>query len=89
MAKRVAAVKARQTLGTILDDVRLTGAEYVVERDGRPTAAIVPLSTYERYRRARTDAFDRIEALRNRLAEAVPIEDLEEAIAEASHDVHG
>jgi PHD/YefM family antitoxin component YafN of YafNO toxin-antitoxin module len=86
MAKRVAAVRARQTLGTILDDVRLTGAEYVIERDGRPMAAIIPLSTYERYLRERDDASDRIESLRRRLADAVPVEELEATIAKAARE---
>ncbi|MEX2540621.1 MAG: hypothetical protein WD314_02400 [Trueperaceae bacterium] len=41
MAKRISAIKARQALGTLLDDVKLTGAEYLIERDGKPTAAVI------------------------------------------------
>ena len=85
--KRISAVEARQRLGALLDDVNLAGAEYVIERDSRPTAIVIPLEAYQSYREARRRAFDRVEAVRARLAEEIPAEDLERAIDEAVAEV--
>lgn len=89
MAKRIAAVKARQALGALLDDVKLTGAEYVIERDGRPTAFVVSVEAYQRYQHGRGEAFDRIEALRERLGRTAAADDLEALIDEAAREVRG
>jgi antitoxin (DNA-binding transcriptional repressor) of toxin-antitoxin stability system len=34
----ISAGDARKRLGTLLDDVRLRGTTFVIERDGRPVA---------------------------------------------------
>jgi hypothetical protein len=62
--KRVPALKARQQLGALFDEVRYQGAAVIGERDGRPVA----VEAYERYRRLRGQAVERIAALRDRLA---------------------
>lgn len=87
MSKRVTAGEARQRLGMLLDDVRLTGAEYVIERAGRPVGVVIPVEAYQRLQRERAAAFDRVEALRQRLADSVPEEDLQAAIDEATREV--
>ena len=69
MVKRIAAVKARQNLGALLDEVKLTGAEYLIERAGEPAAAVIPLEAYARCQRERSEAFDRIDALKRRLGQ--------------------
>lgn len=85
--KRISAVEARQRFGSMLDEVKLRGAEYVIERDSRPTAVVVPLETDQQYLEARRLAFDRVEAVRERLAEEIPASDLERRIDEASTEV--
>jgi hypothetical protein len=52
----------------------------IVERDGRPVAVMVPVEAYQRYRRLREQAFDRIGALRERLAGGLNPLDLEALI---------
>ena len=47
--ERTSAVEAQQRLGTLLDEVKLKGAVYVIERASRPTAVVVPLETYQKY----------------------------------------
>ena len=89
MAKRIAAVKARQNLGALLDDVKLTGAEYLIERDGKPAAAVVSLAAYQVYQEARSEAFDRVEALRERLARSAAADELDALIAAAARGVRG
>lgn len=43
MLKRVNAIKARQNLGEIMNEVNLRNDEYIVERNGKAIAAIVPV----------------------------------------------
>ena len=84
MPKPISAVDTRRRLGALLEDVARNGAEYVVERHGTPIAAIIPIQTYENHLKERSDWFDRVEALRQHLAQKEPVEDLKEAIDEAT-----
>ena len=43
MLKRITAMKARQNLGEIMNGVNLRNDEYVIERNGKAIAAIVPI----------------------------------------------
>ena len=45
--KKINAMKVRQSLGEILNEVYYRGDTFIVERDGKPLAAIVPLSLLE------------------------------------------
>jgi prevent-host-death family protein len=42
-AKPITAMKARQQLGTILEEVYYRGEIYIVERAGKPMAAVIPV----------------------------------------------
>ena len=44
MARVISATAAAKNFGGIVDRVRQTGTEYVVERGGRPVARIAPLT---------------------------------------------
>ena len=85
--KRISAVEARRRFGTMLDEVKHQGTEYVIERDSRPTAVVISLETFQRYQEARRQAFDRVEAIRERLADEIRASELEAWIDEASSDV--
>lgn len=41
--KRMNALKVRKNLGRLLEDVYYKGDQYVIERAGRPMAAVVPV----------------------------------------------
>lgn len=43
MKKTVSTIEVRQKLGDILDRVALRHDEYIIERKGRPLAAVVPV----------------------------------------------
>ena len=43
MLKKVNALKARQNLGQLLEEVYYKGDQYIIERAGKPLAAVVPL----------------------------------------------
>jgi prevent-host-death family protein len=46
-AKTINAGKARVNFGQMLDEVYYKGDQFIIERDGRPMAAVVPLSQLE------------------------------------------
>jgi prevent-host-death family protein len=43
MVKKMNALKARKNLGQLLEEVYYKGDQYVIERAGRPMAAVVPV----------------------------------------------
>ena len=47
MAITVSAMQARQQFGEILNRVDLVHDQFIIERNGRPLAAIVPISSLE------------------------------------------
>lgn len=62
MLKKVSAMKARQNLGQLLNEVSIRGDTYVIERAGKPLAALVDL---ERFQRLQDDQDAALQALRN------------------------
>jgi len=44
MIRRVNAIEARKNLGTLIEGAFYKGTQYVIERAGRPMAAIVPVA---------------------------------------------
>ncbi len=74
MIKEVSAVNFRQNLGEMLNQVQYRGESIVINKDGKPVAALVDAELFARIRRMR----DRFDALSNRIAKAygeVPLED--------------
>ena len=53
MAKRIPALQLRQELGNVLNSVHLLGEECIVERNGKPLAALVPEDVALRREQAR------------------------------------
>ena len=45
--KTINAGKARANFGQMLDEVFYKGDQFIIERDGRPMAAVIPLSHME------------------------------------------
>lgn len=74
MIKEVSAVNFRQNLGEMLNQVQYRNESIVINKDGKPVAALVDAELFARIRRMR----DRFDALSNRIAKAyseVPLED--------------
>lgn len=57
MRKTVSAIKARQNLGQVMNEVALKFDEYIVERAGKPLVAIIPIETYLAMKRDRAEFF--------------------------------
>jgi prevent-host-death family protein len=62
MADRVSTIEVRQRIGDLLDRVALRHDEFIIERKGKPLAALVPVERLEQMRRfARRHALDVME----------------------------
>jgi prevent-host-death family protein len=70
--KTISAIKARQNLGTIMNEVAIRGDTYVIERAGKPVAALVPLEEYEQTKRNRDTFFAMIDLVRARTKSVSP-----------------
>jgi len=46
MAKRISAREARNRFSDLMGSVRYGGEEVIVERSGRPMAAVIPVEVY-------------------------------------------
>lgn len=57
MLKKISAIKVRQNLGHVMNEVALKEDEYIVERAGKPLVAIIPIDQYQRLRGEREDFF--------------------------------
>ena len=47
MYKTISALKARQTLGQVMNEVALKGDDYIIERAGKPLVAVIPIEKYQ------------------------------------------
>ncbi|OGB93116.1 MAG: hypothetical protein A2Z31_04025 [candidate division NC10 bacterium RBG_16_65_8] len=85
MVKRMSAKEARDRFAEILGQVHYGKDTVIVEKQGKPVAAVISMDDYERFTEARTEPFrvlDRIWA-RNRGADPAQIQaDVEAARAE-------
>ena len=77
------AVAFRQNLGEMLNQVEYRRDSIVINKDGRPVAALVDVRLFERIRRMQ----DRFDALAGRLAEAYAPVPPDEGLAEIDRAV--
>ena len=52
MIEKISTLEVRQRLGDILNRVALRNDEFIIERKGKPLAAVVPVERLEQMRRA-------------------------------------
>ena len=78
MITEVNAVNFRQNLGEMLNQVQYRNDSIVINKDGKPVAALVDAELFARIRRMR----DRFDALSGRVAEAYAEVPAEEGMAE-------
>jgi prevent-host-death family protein len=60
MERTVDAVEAQRDSGELLREVETRGGPVVVERDGAPIAAVVPIELYRRWKRQHTAFFEQM-----------------------------
>ena len=69
MYKKISAVKARQNLGQVMNEVALRGDEYVVERAGKPLVAIIPMEKYESMRQELDEVIESLSSMSAHITE--------------------
>jgi prevent-host-death family protein len=84
MIREVNAVNFRQNLGEMLNHVQYGNDAIVINKDGKPVAALVDAALFSRIRRMA----DRFDALSNRIAEAYAKVPLEKGLAEIDSAVN-
>lgn len=87
MQKTISAIKVRQNLGQVMNEVALKDDEYVVERAGKPLVAIIPIERYEGIRKDRAEFFRMADEIRKGLTPAgdkVIDAEIEEAVKAVS-----
>jgi prevent-host-death family protein len=78
MISEVSAVNFRQNLGEMLNQVQYRNDSIVINKDGKPVAALVDAELFARIRRMR----DRFDALSSRIAESYANVPAEKGMAE-------
>ena len=63
MEKTTNSSTLRSKLSQVLDEVQFKQDSYVIERKGRPVAAIVPLTVYENWKRSRERFFETVKRI--------------------------
>jgi len=82
MLKKISAQKARQRFGELMDEVRLRGDRYIVERGNRPMVAVIPVEEYVTWEKIRERLYEKVRQIRER-NQGVDSEVLESEIREA------
>lgn len=87
MVKQIPAVKARQQLGNLLDEVRFRGTDFIIERDGKPIAVVISPEMYGRYQALREHFFDFLDETSKELGEELSQAEQDALINEAAAEV--
>jgi prevent-host-death family protein len=82
MVKKLNALKARKNLGQLLEEVYYKGDQYVIERAGRPMAAVVPVWQLEERQKRQKKFFALVEKAWERNKKVKP-EIIEREVEEA------
>ena len=72
MLKKISALKARQNLGQIMNEVTLRGDDFIVERAGKPMVAIVSMDKYQILQRDRELLQQSVDNIRNKMKKEDP-----------------
>ena len=89
MEKTINALKVRQNLGTLLNEVLLKNDQFIIERNGKPMAAVIPVWQFKQWKEKRKAFFRMIDQVRqkSRKVNQKTIEsEIREAIASAKKE---
>ena len=82
MLKKVSAMKARQNLGQLLNEVSIRGDAYIIERAGKPLAALVDMERFQQLQEDRNAALRAVKNIWQKMQEA-DAQEIQEALKEA------
>ncbi len=63
MYKTISALKARQNLGQVMNEVALKGDDYIIERAGKPLVAVIPIEKYQSLQQEWDEFFESVRAM--------------------------
>lgn len=86
MQKTISTQSLKARVGEIVDAVRLRGDRYIIQRRGKPVAALVPLHVNDDQDQKRKELFALIRSVHEKNRE-IPEEKIQEAIEQASNEV--
>jgi prevent-host-death family protein len=64
MYKKISALKVRQNLGQVMNEVALRGDEYIIERAGKPLVAMIPIEKYQSMQEDLDKFFESLDKIR-------------------------
>ena len=67
MYKRISALKARQNLGHVMNEVAFKGDNYIIERAGKPLVAVIPIGKYQSLQQELDEFFESLSKMRANL----------------------
>jgi prevent-host-death family protein len=82
MLKKISALKARQNLGQLLNEVSIKGDYFIIERAGKPLAALVDLESLQKIQADRDSALAAVRKIWGKL-ESANAPEVEETIGKA------
>jgi prevent-host-death family protein len=82
MQKKISAMKARQNLGQIMNEVAIRGDDYIIERAGKPLVAIIAMGKYQRLEEDREEALQAVRSIWSKM-DGADAEEVEGIIGEA------
>ena len=84
MTKRISAMDLRKRLGHVMNEVQLKDDSYVIERDGKAMAALVPLWKLEQLEERRKRFWSKVAEFRSAGKKAKQLESvIQEAVSSA------
>jgi prevent-host-death family protein len=82
MLKKISAMKARQNLGQLLNEVSIRGDSFIIERAGKPLAVLVDMERFELLQEDQNFALQALKKVWEKMAGADP-QEIQAAIEEA------
>jgi len=80
MERELGITKAREEFSSIVEKVQYQGDMFIINRHGKPAAAVVPVKLYEEWKRQRRELFDTIRGIQEANKEADPDQVMEDVL---------
>ena len=72
MTKTISALKVRQNLGQVMNEVALKGDDYIIERAGKPLVAMIPMERYQSLQKDLDEFFESLDMMRRDIKKEDP-----------------
>jgi prevent-host-death family protein len=66
MERQMGITEAREKMAEIVEQVQYQGNSFIINRHGKPAAAVVPVEVYENWKQQRNELFDLIRQMQER-----------------------